>query len=43
MRGTPIDPTKGQVDESRRILRQMTDAADRRSMIRSRRSTPMTP
>ena len=39
----PVDPTKDQVAETRRILREMNDKADRAIDEQVARSTPMTP
>ena len=40
---TPADPNKDQVSETRRVLREMNDAADRAIDDQLARSTPMTP
>ena len=40
---TPADPAKGQVAETRRILREMNDKADRAIDEQTACSTPMTP
>ena len=40
---TPADPTKDQVIESRRVLQEMNDKADRAADDQVARSTPMTP
>ena len=40
---TPVDPTKDQVAETRRILREMNDRADRAIDDQVARSTPMMP
>jgi hypothetical protein len=40
---TPADPAKDQVAESRRVLREMNDKADRAADDQVARSTPMTP
>jgi ArsR family metal-binding transcriptional regulator len=37
---TPVDPKKDQVDESRRILREMWDKANRAIDEQTRRSAP---
>jgi hypothetical protein len=37
---TPVDPKKDQVDESRRVLRDMWDKADRAIDEQTRRSVP---
>jgi hypothetical protein len=39
----PVDPTKDQVAESRRVLREMNDKADRAIDEQVARSTPMMP
>jgi hypothetical protein len=40
---TPVDPTKNQLTESRRILAEMNDKADRAIDAQAAASTPMTP
>jgi hypothetical protein len=40
---TPIDPKKDQVSETRRVLREMNDAADLAIDKQVARSTPVTP
>lgn len=40
---TPVDPKKDQVAESRRVLKEMNDKADRAADDQVARSTPMTP
>ena len=40
---TPVDPAKDQVAESRRVLREMNDKAERAIDDQVARSTPMTP
>ena len=40
---TPVNPTKDQVIESRRVLKEMNDKADRAIDEQSARSTPMMP
>ena len=40
---TPVDPRKDQVSETRRVLREMNDAADRAIDQQVAHSTPMTP
>ena len=40
---TPIDPTKDQVSETRRVLREMNGKADRAIDAQVAASTPMTP
>jgi hypothetical protein len=40
---TPVDPAKDQVAETRRILREMNDKADRAIGEQVAASTPMTP
>ncbi len=39
----PVDPAKDQVAETRRVLQQMNDRADRAIDTQAARSTPMTP
>jgi|PersoiStandDraft_1058852.scaffolds.fasta_scaffold257437_1 hypothetical protein len=40
---TPVDPTKDQLAESRRVLKEMNDKADRAADDQAARSTPMMP
>jgi hypothetical protein len=40
---TPVDPAKDQVAETRRVLREMNDKADRAIDDQVARSTPMMP
>jgi hypothetical protein len=40
---TPVDPAKDQVTQTRRVLREMNDKADRAIDDQAARSTPMTP
>ena len=40
---TPADPTKDQVAETRRVLREMNDRADRAIDDQAAHSTPMMP
>jgi len=40
---TPADPTKDQMIESRRVLQEMNDKADRAADDQAARSTRMTP
>ena len=40
---TPVDTAKDQVAETRRVLREMNEMADRAIDEQAARSTPMTP
>jgi hypothetical protein len=40
---TPVDPAKDQVTQTRRVLKEMNDKADRAIDDQVARSTPMTP
>jgi hypothetical protein len=40
---TPVDPAKDQITETRRVLREMNDRADRAIDDQTAASTPMTP
>jgi hypothetical protein len=40
---TPVDPKKDQLAESRRVLKEMNDKADRAADEQVARSTPMMP
>jgi hypothetical protein len=40
---TPVNPAKDQVAETRRVLREMNDKADRAADEQVARSTPMAP